>query len=124
MGRDSYEMARGFGAWPYGTRPTMVLTSRPLPDAPPGVVARGGDVAAVLAEMEAAGHTRVWLFGGGRSIAAVAAAGRLDMLDLVVVPLVLGDGIPLFAPGTAGFGLRLIAAEPKPSGAVRLLYAR
>jgi dihydrofolate reductase len=62
--------------------------------------------------------------GGGKVIAAVGAAGRPDVLGLVVVPIVLGEGIPLFPPGTPGLGLRLIAAEPKPSGAVRLLYAR
>lgn len=124
MGRDSYEAARGFGDWPYGARPTVVLTNRPLPDAPPGAVARSGDVAPVLAELDAAGHARVWVFGGGRVIGAVAAAGRLDVLDLAVAPVVLGGGIPLFPPGTPGFGLRLLAAEPKPSGAVRLLYAR
>lgn len=124
MGRDSYEAARGFGAWPYGRRPCVVLTRRPLADTPPGVVARRGDIAPVLAELEAAGHARVWVFGGGRVVAAVAAAGRLDVLDLAVVPVVLGEGIPLFPPGTPCFGLRLLAAEPKPSGAVRLLYAR
>lgn len=124
MGRGTNDAVRGFGDWPYGTRPTAVLTSRPLHDGPPGVVARSGDVADALAALEADGHARVWLAGGGKMIAAVAAAGRLDVLDLVVVPLVLGDGIPLFPPGTEGFGLRLIGAEPKPSGAVRLLYAR
>lgn len=124
MGRDSYELMRGFGEWPYGTRPTVVLTHRPLEDAPPGVVARRGEVAAVLAELEAAGHGRVWVFGGGQVVAAVAAAGRLDVLDLVVVPVVLGEGIPLFPPGTPGFGLRLLSVEGKPSGGVRLAYAR
>jgi dihydrofolate reductase len=124
MGRGTYDAVRGFGDWPYGVRPTVVLTSRPLQDAPPGVVARGGEVAEALAALEADGHARVWVAGGGQVIAAVAAAGRLDVLDLVVVPLVLGEGIPLFPPGAPGFGLRLLAAEPKPSGAVRLLYAR
>lgn len=124
MGRGTYDAVRGFGDWPYGARPTVVLTNRPLHDAPPGVAARGGAVADALASLESGGHARVWVAGGGQVIAAVAAAGRLDVLDLVVVPTVLGEGIPLFPPGTPGFGLRLIAAEPKPSGAVRLLYAR
>jgi dihydrofolate reductase len=124
MGRGTYDAVRGFGEWPYGTRQTLVLTGRPLDDAPPGVVARGGTVADALASLEAERHARVWVAGGGRVIAAVAAAGRLDVPDLVVVPIVLGDGVPLFPHGTPGFGLRLEAAEPKPSGAVRLLYAR
>jgi dihydrofolate reductase len=91
---------------------------------PPGAVASGCAVAAALATLDADGQARAWVAGGGKVIAALGAAGRPDVLGLVEVPIVLGDGVPLFPPGVPGRGLRPIAAEPKPSGAMRLLYGR
>jgi dihydrofolate reductase len=91
---------------------------------PPGAVASGCAVAAALATLDADGQARAWVAGGGKVIAALGAAGRPDVLGLVEVPIVLGDGVPLFPPGVPGRGLRPIAAEPKPPAAVRLLYGR
>lgn len=38
MGRNTYEIVLGFGAWPYGSKPVFVLSSRPLAPAPAGAV--------------------------------------------------------------------------------------
>ncbi|WP_422010560.1 dihydrofolate reductase family protein [Reyranella sp.] len=55
MGRDTCEVMRGFGEWPYGDKPTIVMTHRPLVDAPGAVEARSGDLATVTDELEARG---------------------------------------------------------------------
>ena len=72
MGRGAYEAVRRLGGadWPYPGKPTTVVTARPLPDPPPGVEARSGDMAGVAAELEGRGHRRVWIEGGGRVIPA------------------------------------------------------
>ncbi len=124
MGRSSYDAVRRMGDWPYAGKPTVVLTSRALPDAPPGVVARAGDIAAIAAEMEACGYGRVWLFGGGQVIRSMLAIGRLDLLEMALIPVVLGDGIPLFPAGTPEVTLRLLRCEAKPKGALHLVYER
>jgi dihydrofolate reductase len=107
MGRATYDAVRAMGEWPYPGKPTFVVTSRPLPDAIPGVEARPGNLAAVVAELEARGYARVWVEGGGQLLRGMIAIGRLDRLEMAVIPVILGDGIPLFPPGTPELRLAL-----------------
>lgn len=122
MGRDTYEVMRGFGEWPYGEKPTIVMTHRPLVEAPGAVEARSGDLAVVAAELEARGYARVWVEGGAQVIRGMIAAGKLDVLEMAIVPIVLGDGIPLIAPGTPELKLALKSCEPRSGGALHVVY--
>jgi dihydrofolate reductase len=125
MGRGTYDAIRQFGDWPYPGKPTIVLTTRPLDDAAPaGVEARSGDLAAVVAELEGRGCRRVWVEGGGQVIRSMIAIGKLDVLEMAVIPIILGDGIPLFPPGTGELRLRLAKCETKAKGALHLVYER
>ena len=45
MGRKSYDLARSFGDWPYPTARSLVITSRPLEDAPANVTRISADIA-------------------------------------------------------------------------------
>ncbi|MBS0520720.1 MAG: dihydrofolate reductase [Proteobacteria bacterium] len=122
MGRETYDVVRRFGAWPYADKQTVVMTHRALPDAPPGVETRSGDLGAVAAELEARGCRRVWIEGGGQVIREMIAADRFDVLEMAVIPIVLGDGIPLFPPGTPELDLRLASCTPRSRGALHLVY--
>ncbi|MBX9595228.1 MAG: dihydrofolate reductase family protein [Roseomonas sp.] len=124
MGRGTYEAVRAMGDWPYPGKPATVVTSRALPDAPPGVEAMGGDLSAIVAALEARGHQRVWVEGGGRLLRGMIAIGRLDRLEMAVLPLVLGDGVPLFPPGTAETRLRLVLCRALEGGCLHLVYDR
>ncbi|MBL6080986.1 dihydrofolate reductase [Belnapia sp. T18] len=124
MGRGTYDAIRRFGEWPYPGKPSFVLTSRPLEDAPPGVEPRAGDPAAITAELEARGCRRVWVEGGGQLIRSMIAVGKLDRLEMAVIPVILGDGIPLFPPGTGELKLRLLRCETRAKGALHLVYER
>lgn len=122
MGRATYEVTRGFDPWPHPGKRTLVVTSRPLKDPPEGVEAHRADFAAIAAELESRGCRRVWVEGGGQVIRGMMEAGKLDVLEMAVLPLVLGDGIPLFPPGTPGLGLRLVKCEPRTGGALHVVY--
>lgn len=122
MGRDTYEVIRGLGDWPYGDKVTIVMTNRPLVDPPQGVEARSGDLGLVAAELEARGYARVWVEGGAKVVHGMIAAGKLDVLEMAIVPIVLGDGIPLISPGTPELKLRLKSCEPRSGGALHVVY--
>lgn len=122
MGRDTYEVMRGFGEWPHGDKPTIVMTNRPLVDTPRAVEARSGDLVGVAAELEARGYRRVWVEGGAKVIRGMIAAGKLDALEMAIVPIVLGDGIPLIALGTPELRLTLKSCEPRSGGALHVVY--
>ncbi len=123
MGRGSYDAARRMGDWPHPGKRVTVLTSRPLPDPPAGVTARG-DLAAVVREAEAEGIPLVWVEGGGQLVRAMIALGRLDLLEMAVIPRILGAGIPLFPPGTPELALRLDFVREWVKGAIHLRYSR
>ncbi len=127
MGRGTYEAVRrlgGGGDWPHPGKPTTVVTTRPLPDPPSAVEARSGDMAGVAAELEDRGHRRVWIEGGGRVIRSMIAIGKLDVLELALIPTILGEGVPLFTRGTRGLNHRLVRCVARTTGALHLVYER
>jgi dihydrofolate reductase len=103
-----------------------VLTSSPLPVSTPSDVIVGVGGAAELAkQLRSRGSDKdVHLVGGPRTIRAFHEAGELDRLELVVMPILLGDGIPLSPPGAGRMPLRLLGAERTFSdGSAELVYA-
>jgi len=124
MGRATYEIERGMGEWPHAGKRTIVVTSRPLADPPPLVEARPGDLSAIAEELEGQGCRKVGIEGGGQLIRGLIEIGRLDVLEMAIIPLVLGDGIALFPPGTPELPLRLTKCEQKSAGALHVVYER
>ncbi|CAH0314933.1 dihydrofolate reductase family protein [Roseomonas sp. CECT 9278] len=124
-GRVTYDHARGFGEWPYAGKRVVVMTHRALePDPPAGVEAAQGDVAAVLARLRAETPGDIWLLGGAALAQHCLARGLVDSLELFVIPVLLGDGLRLFAAGGTPRALVLHAARPFPNGVVALTYRR
>jgi dihydrofolate reductase len=124
MGRATYDIVLRMGEWPYAGKPTVVATNRPLPDPPDGVEARGGAMAAIVSEFEARGCRRVWVEGGGAVVRQMLQIDRLDVLEMAVLPIVLGTGIPLFPEGTAETRFTLRSCAPRSGGALHMIYDR
>jgi len=125
MGRASYELARSFGDWHYPAQRSLVVTSRPLDDdAPPTVTRVGADFNKLVNALRAAGGKDVWVMGGARTINAFLAHGAIDRIDLFLVPVLLGDGIPLFAAGRPESTLKLAGTQTYDKGLARLSYVR
>lgn len=121
MGRRTYDVVRSLAPWPYGELPTTVVTSRPMPDAPPGVTTdRGHDLPGLVRRLLR--HGRVWLVGGGVLARTFLAAGLLDEVDLTVTPHVLGGGVPLWGPGTGAHRLQMASVGDVGAGALRVRY--
>jgi dihydrofolate reductase len=126
MGRGTFLPALGAARWPWEGLQVYVLTSSPLPAGVPGHVVVGSDGPAALAgrlrERESGGD--VHLVGGVRTIRAFQDAGALDRLEIVVLPVLLGQGIPLSPPGAPRVALRLLRADRTfPDGSAELVYA-
>ncbi len=123
MGRDTYEIERAMPEWPHA-KPVFVVTTRPIESAPPLVEARRGDLLAIADELSVRGYRKVGVEGGGQLIRGLIAIGRLDVLEMAIIPLVLGDGIPLFPAGTQELPLSLVKCEPRSGGALHVVYRR
>ena len=95
MGRHTYEKVRTFGAWPY-EKPVVVLTSNPI-DIPPDI-------------------------DGGNTIQRFLGAGLITDLTITLIPILLGEGIPLFGPQTEDIALTHQETLSYPFGFVQLKY--
>ncbi|MGO9143297.1 MAG: dihydrofolate reductase family protein [Streptosporangiaceae bacterium] len=125
MGRSTFLPAFGAPTWPWAGLEVFVLTSRPLPpETPPGVVAvPGGPADAVERLRNRGSDADVHVVGGPRTIEGLAAIGALDRLELVILPIVLGAGVPLSPPGTPQHPLALVRPpQTYPDGSVELVY--
>lgn len=130
IGRNTFDFGHMFwtqqGAWPWEGNRVYVLTSRPLPaNTHADVIASQGGPAELLAQLKAAGLERdVQLLAGPRLIQAFLQLGAVDHLGMVILPLVLGDGVPLYGPGAAPrIPLRLEQSQVFPDGSVEVVYA-
>ena len=101
MGRRSYEVFAATGGGGGPALPTYVY-SRTLPEGERNGVTFAQDaVSHVRGLKEAAGGKPLWLWGGGRLFGELAQAGLVDGVDVAIIPVLLGSGIPLMsAPGT------------------------
>ncbi len=124
MGRRTYDVVAGFasGVWPYGDTPLRVATSRPLTPMRASVSALSGSIQELVAKAkELAGDRDVYV-DGGRLIRATLDAGLVDAITVTVVPMVLGEGIPLFAGVQRRHPLKLIGQRTVGDAGVELRY--
>jgi dihydrofolate reductase len=127
MGRGTYKFVEDYGSWPYGDQyRTIVLTHRPIPQPLCELQARAvDDFAAFARELRAFSDGDTWIVGGGKVMGAFLAAGEVDGIEMSIVPVAIGAGIPMYA-GTKTisecFSLQRI--QHFPSGVVRLTYER
>jgi dihydrofolate reductase len=123
MGRGSYEAARRHLEWHYGRWPVLVATRRPVDDLPDRVETIDAGPAGQLARLREMGATgRIWMFGGGDLVRQYLEAGLLDTVEIGIIPVVLGDGIPAFGGAQADRWLDLEFAKPLKNGAIHARY--
>jgi len=122
QGRHTYEKCLDFGEWPYAGKPSVVFTRHALSTERRDVRFTHAAPDAELARAAADGHRRIWLVGGGALATACREAGLVTEYIISVIPVVLGAGIPLFAPGGRFEQLRLVDTRSWPDGVVQLRY--
>src|SRR5512140_338734 len=101
LGRHSYELTRGVGEAPWPDSRIYVFSNTLQPEDHPGVTIVNNDAGAVVDELRnEPGHGDIWLFGGGKLFSSLLAEGQVDRVEVTIVPVLLGGGIPLSIPGT------------------------
>ena len=124
IGRKTYETALGFGAWPYGTKPVFVLSSRPLAPAPASAAVHhaAGTPKQIMAQLAQRGVRHVYV-DGGQTVQSFLRAGMIDRITITRVPVIIGSGIDIFGPVDQDIRLEHIATRHFPSGLVQSEYA-
>ena len=86
-------------------------------------IVRENPVALASSLRHETGSGEIWLFGGGQLFAALLAGRQVDAVEVAVVPVLLGGGIPLLASGVDQTALTLTRSHVYPSGMVMLYYS-
>jgi dihydrofolate reductase len=125
MGRSTFASGVRAPRFPWPGVSVYVLTSQPLPDGSPAGVTAASSAAELARLLRGRGSDAdVHLVGGPQAIRAFYEAGELDRLELVVLPVLLGTGVPLSPPGSPAMPLRLLESERVfPDGSAELVYA-
>jgi dihydrofolate reductase len=122
IGRGTYDTVLGFPDWPYQGKRVVVCTRRPA-DPTHGEEFWNGTPRALAERLDGEGAKRVYV-DGGALVSSFLREGLIDELTVTVVPIILGDGRPLFAKPLPEIALKLLHAQPFPSGLVQLRYRR
>jgi dihydrofolate reductase len=124
IGRNTFEKVRAFPTWPYGDKLVVVLSSRPVDFSAVrgGVVEQmAGPPAEIVSKLAETGARHLYV-DGGITIQRFLRADQVHRLTITRVPVLIGDGIPLFGSLLRDVKLRHVATQQYPSGLVKSEY--
>jgi dihydrofolate reductase len=124
IGRRTFEKVLTLGPWAYGKKRVVVLSSRPVDLSPAGagvVEQMGGPPAEIVSRLAATGAHNLYI-DGGVTIQQFLRAGVIQRLIITRVPVLIGEGIPLFGSLPRDIRLRHVATRHYPSGLVQSEY--
>ena len=124
MGRKTFETVFTLGAWPYGDKRVVILSSRPvdLSAALGGAVEQmAGPPAQIVSQLARSGVQHIYV-DGGITIQQFLRAGLIQRLTITRVPVLIGEGIPLFGSLPHDIRLHHIMTRHYPSGLVSSEY--
>ena len=122
MGRRTYDVVEGFGIdWPYGETPVFVATSRPLETDEPTVRSVRGTPAEILACVHEVTDGGVYV-DGGDVIRQFLDAGLINEATITVIPIDIGEGVPLFTDDAQRARLGEPTLTTFPSGVQQLRF--
>lgn len=124
IGRNTFETVLAFPEWPYGTKRVVVLSSRPLDfSAARGAVIEqmAGSPAEIVSNLAKTGAHNLYV-DGGITIQRFLRAGLIQRLIITRVPVLIGEGIPLFGALPRDLRLHHVATQHYPSGLVKTEY--
>jgi dihydrofolate reductase len=123
LGRKAYEIGLRMGAKFDEKSRSIVFSRQPAPaDAPPGVQFVSEAIGPFMDRLRAQPGRDIWLMGGGDIIASFLDERAIDEFVVSVVPVFIGDGIPLIARRHRHAPLELLSSERFEDGVVQNRY--
>jgi len=128
IGRKTFEIILGFPDWPYGNRQVIVLSSHPIDLSPVrahhvehNVEQMSGSPGEICTNLAARGLKHAYV-DGGITVQRFLSAGMVQRITISRVPVLIGQGIPLFGSLPHDIHLRHIATRTYPTGLVKTEY--
>lgn len=123
LGRKTYDASLRLGA-KFDSKDRTIVFSRHEPSGkvPPGVEFVNGSISQIVRRLREQPGKHLWLMGGGDLIASFLDEQAIDEFVISVVPVFIGDGIPLIARRHRYVSLTLLSNERFEDGLVQLHY--
>ena len=123
LGRKTYEVSLRMGAKFDSKSRTIVFSRHPPPaDPPSGVEFVNGAIGAFVRRLREQPGKDIWLMGGGELIASFLDEHAIDAFVISIVPVFIGDGVPLIARRHRHVRMDLHSVERFEDGLVQLRY--
>jgi dihydrofolate reductase len=123
MGRNTFEKVLTFGGWHYEKK-VIVLTSRDL-TIPPELTDKAEALhlspRELVRELEGRGSRHIYL-DGGVTIQRFLHEGLVDEMTITTIPILIGEGLPLFGPLEKDVKLELLKSQSFKNGFVQNKY--
>jgi len=125
MGRRTFEASQAMGGGESMPGVTTIVVSRTLRRQDhPSLTIIADDVDGEVSRLRATPGKDIWLFGGGALFRSLLGFGLVDTIEVAVIPVLLGCGIPLLPERSQRTALRLVSSTRyKATGTVVLEYA-
>lgn len=125
MGRKTYEASLRLGAKYEGGKPRSYVCSRALPSGErDGVTFLSGEAAEIVRRVRADADGDIWLMGGGELARQFLQADLIDEIQLGIVPVIIGEGIPAFPAGFPQREFELTGSKTYSGGLAVLSWRR
>jgi len=123
LGRKTFDRSVQMGARFSADAVRYVFSRRPPPaSVPAGVTFITESIGTFAKRIRKQAGKNVWIMGGGEIIGSFLDEGAIDEFIITVVPTLIGEGIPLFAPRHREVALRLLGVQQFPDSVVQLHY--
>ena len=119
MGNSTYPLTLTVDKFPYPDTSNYVFTRGTPPPDTAHVRFVSGDIAAFVRSLKEQSGKDIWLVGGGQVNTVMLNEGLIDEIILTIFPLVLAEGIPLFAPGAMRSSFKTVGCETFESGLIQ-----
>ena len=125
IGRHTFEVTQASGQGGFMPGIKTILVSRTLRQEDyPQITVIGENLEAFLAQLRQEPGKDIWLFGGGVLFRSLLDAGLVDQIEVAVIPVLLGEGIPLASPSSRRARLRFVGSKVyEKTGTIVLEYA-
>jgi dihydrofolate reductase len=125
LGRRTFEGMGGAGIGAQSSTQTIVFSRTLRQEDHPNVTIVSEEPEQSLTDLRSKPGKDIWLFGGGSLFRSLLEAGQVDVVEVSVIPVLLGAGISLLPSTTSSerFKLQLTSSRTFKTGIVSLEYS-
>ena len=123
MGNKTYQQVLGFDVpFPYPDKKNYVFSRNSELEEDENVKYIREDIATFTKNLKSKQGKNIWLVGGAQINSVLLQAGLIDKIILTLIPVTIGDGIPLFQKNDVETSFELVDTHSYTSGLVQLVY--